>query len=421
MDRIEKALRDAKFLLIRDAPFLASRILISKPTLFVNKHFPAATDGHVIYITKSKLEDVADDELVKVMTHLLSHEVMHIVLQHVARGVGKNKIVFNMAADIIVDTFLTSSILKGGILDTESHLNCKKQLESLTEFIHSVMDRLPHKEADMLEEKYHYSWYEQKIVKPFTVENLYNFLTELFELANVELEVGIHPMDEVIPREMDEEEKIETESVLEGIKSAGRLPGVLEDEYQTLIVRFNPIKFLAGIIGKALKSIEAQLRVPSRRGVALNSEYVIEGFKSSRGAKILIAIDGSGSIGPTEFGAFVGIVDKFSSVSSIDVIVFDATVQDFMEDYELRTKKVKFKGRGGTAIKEVIEFLVEHSREYDLFILLTDGHIFDHIPYKELPIKSLFISTDKPIEEVMKEYPCFHEYYKLDIVSLTIK
>ena len=125
MDRIEKALRDAKFLLIRDAPFLASRILISKPTLFVNKHFPAATDGHAIYITKSKLEDVADDELVKAMTHLLSHEVMHIVLQHVARGVGKKKTIFNMAADIIVDTFLTSSILKGIFLIQKAILTAR--------------------------------------------------------------------------------------------------------------------------------------------------------------------------------------------------------------------------------------------------------------------------------------------------------
>lgn len=60
----------------------------------------ACTDGVRITFGTSFLDDISDKELDFVMMH----EILHVVLQHVARGVERDNEAFNIACDIVVNS-----------------------------------------------------------------------------------------------------------------------------------------------------------------------------------------------------------------------------------------------------------------------------------------------------------------------------
>ena len=65
---------------------------------------PAATDGNRIYFNPDFLENLSDRETDFVMMH----EILHVVLRHVSRTGNRDPLLFNIAADIVVN----SNILK---------------------------------------------------------------------------------------------------------------------------------------------------------------------------------------------------------------------------------------------------------------------------------------------------------------------
>ncbi len=57
----------------------------------------AATDGERIYFAPSFLDDLSEDELI----FILMHEIMHIALRHVFRVGDRDRLLFNIACDIV--------------------------------------------------------------------------------------------------------------------------------------------------------------------------------------------------------------------------------------------------------------------------------------------------------------------------------
>ena len=68
----------------------------------------ACTDGEKIYFGPDFMKDLSDSEL----EFVLMHEVMHIVLMHCQRQEDRNQQMFNVAADIVVNSNILMS--KGG-------------------------------------------------------------------------------------------------------------------------------------------------------------------------------------------------------------------------------------------------------------------------------------------------------------------
>lgn len=71
----------------------------------------AATDGERIFFAPSFLDTITDDELVFV----LLHEIGHIILRHATRRGDRNNCIFNIAADIVVNSNILYS--SGGDVD----------------------------------------------------------------------------------------------------------------------------------------------------------------------------------------------------------------------------------------------------------------------------------------------------------------
>ena len=69
----------------------------------------AATDGTRIYFGPAFLDQISDSEL----DFILMHEIMHVVLQHCWRKGERDKELFNIACDIVVN----SNILKSFGMD----------------------------------------------------------------------------------------------------------------------------------------------------------------------------------------------------------------------------------------------------------------------------------------------------------------
>jgi len=97
-DRIQKA----RLSIFIKEPFLGY-VLQQLNILIVNKNITAYTNGISIVIGKDFLHSITDNDLI----FILIHELMHIVLKHVARSNNLDKHRFNVACDIVVNDIIS--------------------------------------------------------------------------------------------------------------------------------------------------------------------------------------------------------------------------------------------------------------------------------------------------------------------------
>jgi predicted metal-dependent peptidase len=89
-------------------------LFIKQPYLgYILQHIPfiertdiqtAATEGFSIFYNKEFMENLSDDAL----EFVILHELLHIILAHPSRGIGKDNQKFNVACDIVVNDILTT-------------------------------------------------------------------------------------------------------------------------------------------------------------------------------------------------------------------------------------------------------------------------------------------------------------------------
>ena len=74
----------------------------------------AGTDGKTIYYNPNFIESITDEE----QTFIFAHEICHIAFEHIYRSEGKDKNLWNIATDSVVNAFLKQDglpIVEGGI------------------------------------------------------------------------------------------------------------------------------------------------------------------------------------------------------------------------------------------------------------------------------------------------------------------
>ena len=97
---------------------IKSRILVKYPlfgSIVANTNFIAeslvvtvGTDGKNIYYNPSFIESITEEEQIFIFTH----EICHIAFNHIIKSNGKNKEIWNIAADAVVNAFLKEDGLK---------------------------------------------------------------------------------------------------------------------------------------------------------------------------------------------------------------------------------------------------------------------------------------------------------------------
>jgi len=137
-------------------------------------------------------------------------------------------------------------------------------------------------------------------------------------------------------------------------------------------------------------------RRPNRRQWYLNE--VITPISNKIGCgDIVVGIDTSGSVSSKELSHFLGELNAISNMSgaeSVTIITCDADIQDVIR-YEKgeQIETIECKGRGGTRVKPVFDYIAENNLNVDNFIYFSDMGIFDY-PDQDVGYPILWVSSD---------------------------
>ena len=90
---------------------------------------------------------------------------------------------------------------------------------------------------------------------------------------------------------------------------------------------------------------------------------------------LLIAVDVSGSVTDKSLSFFFSVINRLFKygIEKMDVLQFDAKIQDEPEPLKKACKTVKVMGRGGTNFQPAADYYCAHP-EYDGLIYFTDGY-----------------------------------------------
>jgi len=113
---------------------------------------------------------------------------------------------------------------------------------------------------------------------------------------------------------------------------------------------------------------------------------------------VVVAVDTSGSVGTTELQQFLGELNNMSEdhkPKSLTVITCDSKIQSVKTyGHGEVIEKIECKGRGGTKVKPVFDYIADNNLPVDNFVYLTDMGIFD-FPSQPPHYPVLWVSTDE--------------------------
>lgn len=142
-------------------------------------------------------------------------------------------------------------------------------------------------------------------------------------------------------------------------------------------------------------------RRPNRRQWYLNEVVTPVSNKIGCG-DIVVGIDTSGSVSSVELSHFLGelnAIAESSGAESVTIITCDYDVQDVVR-YEKgdQIEDISCKGRGGTRVMPVFDYIAENNINVDNFIYFTDMGIGDY-PEHDVGYPILWVSSDMRGEE----------------------
>lgn len=114
------------------------------------------------------------------------------------------------------------------------------------------------------------------------------------------------------------------------------------------------------------------------------------GTRHRRKSRILIGIDTSGSVSMPEYNEFFGQIKTMIATTDFHVIECDARIQ---HEYDFRGKiPQELHGGGGTDFSPVIDYYLEHRKQYEALVYFTDGEAT--IP-KNTPKDTLWVISSR--------------------------
>lgn len=340
--------------------------LLSQMKRIARKDFPFAAavgvrGGYIeMYWNPDKFKELANIEQ---KVAVLEHECHHLIKNHLNRIGGRQRELWNIAADLAVN----------------------QDIDNLPDWVYTV-------------EKYPKEW---KMFKGKPAEYYYNVLKQHQKQVSfsknpdgsVKVTIknpdgsthGEFNMDAPGNHEKWEDKDGDGQDVAEEVirqtvkkaierteKMKGKVPGSLEEDIKQLfkppVIPWN--RLLRKWVGMRVKAASkySQKRPNRRYGMPQKGKI------PTRKLFITVAIDTSGSVSDGDLEAFIteinGIMSSYKS--KILIIECDADVQKVYKLTPHMKVDTKFKGRGGTSFVPVFEYIEDKHVETDLLIYLTD-------------------------------------------------
>jgi predicted metal-dependent peptidase len=333
----------------------------------------AAVDGRNLYYNTQFFNAMSNKEI----EFVVAHEILHMVFDHLGRRDDRNPMLYNIAADYIVN----NTLVRDRIGEKPKIVDCFQDFKYDGWTSEEVYDEL-FKEAE---------------------KNGEEFLKQLGEMLDEHLDNeddgdGGEPGEEgkdangnAVSKSKPKYSKEEMKQIKDEIKEAminaaqtagaGNVPAGVQRMIKELTEpKMNWRELLRQQIQSTIKSDYTFSR-PSRKGQMTGA--ILPGMNFADTIDICIALDMSGSIGDAQakdfLGEIKGIMDEYKDYN-IKLWCFDTAVyneQDFSADSGEDLTEYEIFGGGGTDFMANWEYMKEQDIQPKKFIMFTDGYAWD--------------------------------------------
>ncbi len=305
----------------------------------------AATDGRNFFYNEKFIMSLNKEE----MLFLFGHEVLHNVFEHHYRRGDRNRLLWNIACDYVINLILKESkigsppaIKKGGVL-------------------------LDFKYKDMYAEEV----YDLLLKECMSEEKLQSLVDRLLDE---------HPdvTKDKSPEEIEQIKRELKENLLSSSQvSAGSVPKGIERYIKNLTEpKINWKDLLRQEIASIDKSDYSFFKINKKSNY--NGGFILPGSLRTNGLDIVISMDMSGSITDDIANEFLseisGIISQFDDYH-IDIWSFDTKVynhESYKNDSGSDITEYKPKGGGGTLFECNWDYMKQNNIVPKLFIMFTD-------------------------------------------------
>jgi predicted metal-dependent peptidase len=297
----------------------------------------------------------------------LKHEILHLVFKHVLRIQDfQHKLIFNVAADLVVNQYILPEQLIEGAILLESFPELALPAHESLDHYYQVLMQLYQQFVDQPnspEAQQHQSW--QVLKRLLDQAHRYqqqHRLWESFEgLSNVERQIVDGLLNEHLKETIDRVRN----------KNYGNMPKGLSEYLEQFERSLQPSVDWRRILrlftySSARTRLRNTLRRPSKRyGTS-------PGIKIQRKQKILVAIDTSGSIGMEELKLFFAEMAHIWQQGA-EICVVECDTEIHQTYFYNGTPPETISGGGGTAFDAPIRYANETYRP-DAMVYFTDGY-----------------------------------------------
>jgi len=323
----------------------------------------AAVDGRNLYFNTQFFNAMNNKEI----EFVIAHEILHCVFDHLGRRDERNPMLYNIAADYIVNNLL-------------------------------VRDRIGEKPSivDCFQDFKYEGWTSEEVYNELFKEaekNGQEFLEQLGEMLDEHLDLEGDGTEEdnkdgkgrpkYSKAEMDQIKDEIKEAMIQASQTAGagNTPaGVQRIIKQLTEPKINWRELLRQQIQSTIKSDYTFAR-PSRKG--WHTGAILPGMNFQDTIDICITLDMSGSIGDAQakdfLGEIQGIMDEYKDYK-IKLWCFDTAVyneQDFSADDGDALTDYEILGGGGTDFMVNWQYMKDNDIQPKKFIMFTDGYAWD--------------------------------------------
>ena len=323
----------------------------------------AAVDGRNLYFNTQFFNAMNNKEI----EFVIAHEILHCVFDHLGRRDERNPMLYNIAADYIVNNLL----VRDRIGEKPSIVDCFQDFKYEGWSSEEVYDEL-FKEAE---------------------KNGQEFLEQLGEMLDEHLDLEGDGTEEdnkdgkgrpkYSKGELDQIKDEIKEAMIQAAQTAGagNVPGGVQRLIKQLTEpKMNWRELLRQQIQSTIKSDYTFAR-PSRKG--WHTGAILPGMNFQDTIDICVSIDMSGSIGDDQAKDFLseikGIMDEYKDYK-IKVWCFDTAVyneEDFTADGGRDLSEYEVLGGGGTDFMVNWTYMKENDIQPKKFIMFTDGYAWD--------------------------------------------
>ena len=332
----------------------------------------AAVDGRNLYFNTQFFNAMNNKEI----EFVVAHEILHMVFDHLGRREDRNPMLYNIAADYIVNNLLE----RDRIGTTPSIVSCYQDFKY---------------EGWTSEEVYDELFKEAKKNGEEAIKQLGEMLDEHLDMEGEGDgegdEEGKDGNGNTVSKRKPKYSKEQLDQIKDEIKEgmlqaaqsagAGNTPGEIQRMIKELTEpKMNWRELLRQQIQSTIKS-DFTFSRPNRKG--WQSGAILPGMNFQDTIDICISLDMSGSIGNNQardfLGEIKGIMDEYQDYK-IKLWCFDTGVyneQDFSADGGEDLLDYEIFGGGGTDFMANWTYMKEHDIQPKKFIMFTDGYAWD--------------------------------------------